>query len=129
MITPLSTMRKIATALIIFVSLEHLGFLIMEMFFWQTPFVQKVFGVSPELAAESGFMAANQGLYNGFLSIGLLWGLVAQKKDVILFFLLCVIVAGIFGAITVKPTVFVAQSVPAIMALILSLLSAKDSKY
>lgn len=118
-------MMAAAKVLVIFVALEHLGFLVMEMFYWQTSFVQKLFGVSPELAAESGFMAANQGLYNGFLSIGLMWALFTHKKDVVVFFLICVIVAGIFGAITVKPSVFVAQSCPALLALVTYLLSAR----
>jgi len=109
-------MSNIFRFLALLVSIEHFTFLIIEMFFWQTPFVQKLFGVSPELAEKSGFMAANQGLYNGFIAAGLIWGIISCRKDVSVFFLSCVIIAGIFGAFTVKPTVFLAQSVPAIIA-------------
>ena len=71
-------------------------------------------------------MAQNQGLYNGFLVAGLLWGLITRKRDVIVFFLLCVIVAGIYGAVTVKPTIFVVQAVPAILALGFTMLAKRN---
>ena len=70
-------------------------------------------------------LAANQGLYNGFLAAGLLWGLVARKSDVVIFFLLCVIIAGIFGALTAKPTILLVQAAPGAIALGLTLLARK----
>lgn len=76
-----------------------------------------MFDLTEEFAQATYFMAQNQGLYNGFLAAGLIWGLLAKKRDVTIFFLLCVIVAGVFGAITVSPTIFAAQAVPAILAL------------
>jgi putative membrane protein len=110
-------MKFISIGLTAFVALLHSGFLAMEMFFWTTPFVRERFGLSAEFAEETVAMAANQGLYNGFLVAGLLWGLLAKRRDVKTFFLLCVIVAGAFGALSVKPSIFVIQSVPAILAL------------
>ncbi|MCL4131192.1 UNVERIFIED_CONTAM: hypothetical protein GTU68_041099 [Idotea baltica] len=116
-------MRMIATVFTALVALLHLGFVALEMFFWNHPIGQKVFGTTQEFAAETQFMASNQGLYNGFLVAGLVWGLVAKKRDVTVFFLLCVIVAGVFGAITVKPTIFLVQALPAVFALGATMLS------
>jgi putative membrane protein len=76
-----------------------------------------MFDLTEEFAQATYFMAQNQGLYNGFLAVGLIWGLLAKKRDVTIFFLLCVIIAGVFGEVTVSPTIFVAQAVPAILAL------------
>jgi len=100
--------------------------MIVEMFLWQSPTAYKMFDIKAEFATETVFMAQNQGLYNGFLVAGLLWGLIAKKRDVVIFFLLCVIVAGVYGAITVKPTVFVVQAVPAIFALGFTLMSKRN---
>jgi len=108
------------------VALLHMGFLIIEMFLWQHPIGRKVFDTSEEFAANTAFMAQNQGLYNGFLVAGLVWGLISKKRDVVIFFLLCVIVAGIYGAVTVKPTIFVVQAVPAILALGFTLLVKRN---
>ena len=80
----------------------HLYFLVLEMFLWDTPTGHKTFGLEPAFAAESKTLAANQGLYNGFLAAGLVWGLVDDLDDVKLFFLACVIVAGAYGAVTVN---------------------------
>lgn len=114
-------MRHFATFFTTLVALLHFGFMMVEMFFWNHPLGQKMFGLSESLASQTGWMAANQGLYNGFLVAGLIWGLAAKKRDIVIFFLLCVIVAGVFGAITVKPTVFIVQALPAIIALGLTL--------
>lgn len=111
-------MRLLAGFFTFLVAAMHAGFLAMEMFFWETPFVQDAFNITPEFARETAFMAANQGLYNGFLAAGLLWGLAFKKKDVVIFFLLCVIVAGVYGAMSVKPSIFFIQAVPAMIALI-----------
>ena len=98
------------------VALLHLGFLAIEMFFWDHPFGQRLFAMTPEFAAKSATLAANQGLYNGFLAAGLIWGLVAGRRDVKLFFLACVVVAGIFGGLTAKPSIFFTQALPAVIA-------------
>jgi putative membrane protein len=76
-----------------------------------------VFGLDPEFSAQSRTLAANQGLYNGFLAAGLVWGAVAAKDDVLMFFLGCVIVAGVYGAMTVKRTIFYVQALPALLAM------------
>ncbi|MEP3890085.1 MAG: DUF1304 domain-containing protein [Hellea sp.] len=110
-------MKFIATLLTGFVALLHFGFMTVEMFFWKHPIGYKMFNTTAEFAAETATLAQNQGLYNGFLVAGLIWGLIAKKRDVTIFFLLCVIVAGIYGAITVSPTIFIVQAVPAILAL------------
>lgn len=108
-----------ATILVILVALLHLYFLVLEMFLWTKPMGRKVFGLTQTFAEESRALAANQGLYNGFLVAGLLWGvwLGAAGFPQKVFFLSCVIVAGIFGAATVSPRIFWVQSVPAIVAL------------
>ena len=93
--------------------------LVMEMLLWETPRVRKVFGTSPEFAASTKSMAANQGLYNGFLAAGLFWGLWQGDvgRDVVAFFLICIVVAGVYGAITVSRRIFFVQALPAILAL------------
>ena len=110
-------MSLIATVLTAFVAFSHFGFLVIEMFFWTTPFAQSRFGTTPEFAEASKVLAANQGLYNGFLAAGLVWALISGKQDVAIFFLACVIVAGVYGAVTVKPRIFFVQAVPALLAL------------
>lgn len=100
-----------------FVAVEHVGFLILEMFFWTKPIGLKVFNQTPEAAGSSAVLAANQGLYNGFLAAGLIWALSTARPDVAIFFLCCVVVAGVFGAMTVKPRIFLVQGLPALLAL------------
>lgn len=113
-------MHPIVVITVTVVSLLHIAFLIIEMFLWQTPTGKKMFGLSSEFAARSASLAANQGLYNGFLAAGLLWGLfVVNDLKSVYFFLACIIVAGIFGAITARPVIFWVQSVPAIIAALL----------
>ena len=92
-------MNLAANLVTAFVALSHLGFLVLEMFFWNHPVGWRIFAMTPETAASSAVLAANQGLYNGFLAAGLAWGLIAGRRDVKSFFLGCVIVAGIFGAL------------------------------
>jgi putative membrane protein len=91
------------------------------MFLWRTPFGRRVFGLTPEFAAASARLAANQGLYNGFLAAGLIWGLLAGHDSfyIKIFFLTCVIVAGVYGGFTVKKSIIVIQALPALIALIL----------
>jgi len=116
-------MKIISTILIVVVALLHFGFLILEMFFWDHEIGRKVFNMTAIQSKDSALLAMNQGLYNGFLATGLLWGLLAKKTDVICFFLGCVIVAGVFGAATVKASIFFTQSMPAIFALVTLYLS------
>ncbi len=106
------------------VALLHLYFLVLEMFFWSSPLGRRVFGLSPEFAKSSAVLAANQGLYNGFLAAGLLWGLVMGTEGfaIKVFFLGCVIVAGMFGALTASRKILWVQAVPGIAALALVLL-------
>jgi putative membrane protein len=106
-----------ANILVAFVALLHLLFLVMEMFLWTTPFGRRTFGLTPELAQASRPLAANQGLYNGFLAAGLIWGLAAHDVRVEVFFLVCVIVAGVFGAITAKRSILWIQALPGALAL------------
>ena len=93
----------------------HLYFLVLEMFLWDTPTGHKTFGLEPAFATESKALAANQGLYNGFLAAGLVWGLVADLDDAKLFFLACVIVAGAYGAVTVNRRILFVQALPALV--------------
>lgn len=102
------------------VALIHIYILVLEMFLWDRPQGRKAFGTTPAFAAESKTLAANQGLYNGFLAAGLIWGIVlGEAGDPIkVFFLLCVAVAGVFGAVTVSRKILFVQTIPAIIALI-----------
>ncbi|WP_298924254.1 DUF1304 domain-containing protein [uncultured Ramlibacter sp.] len=105
------------------VALLHLYFLVLEMFLWDKPAGRKVFKTTPEFATASKVLAANQGLYNGFLAAGLVWGLLGGGAAVLVFFLGCVIVAGVFGAATVNKRIFFVQALPALLALALLLLA------
>jgi putative membrane protein len=104
------------------VALEHIYILILEMFLWTTPQGQRAFGTTPEFARESRALAANQGLYNGFLAAGLFWGIAHPNPQtgtqIQLFFLLCVLVAAIYGGITVKRSILLVQGGPALLALL-----------
>jgi putative membrane protein len=112
-------MQLAANILVAIVALLHAWFLVLEMFLWDKPLGRKVFRLKPEFATASKFLAMNQGLYNGFLVAGLVWGLCANDFHIKIFFLACVIVAGIFGAVTVGRKVFFVQALPAIVALVL----------
>jgi putative membrane protein len=117
----------IANIVVALVAALHLYFLVLEMFLWTRPLGLKTFRNTPERAADSAVLAANQGLYNGFLAAGLIWGLVqavpAFAFQIKIFFLLCVIVAGIYGAATVSRRILLVQATPAAIALILLLLA------
>lgn len=121
-------MKLLANVLTSIVAVFHVLILILEMFFWNHPIGQKVFNMTPEVAATSEVLAMNQGLYNGFLAAGLFWGLIAARKDVKLFFLSCVVVAGIFGGLTAKFSIIFTQGMPALIALILVLLAFRESE-
>ena len=114
----MSTVANIAVAL---VALLHVYFLVLEMFLWDKPRGLRTFGLTQEFAAASKSLAANQGLYNGFLAAGLVWGLVlgANGNSIKIFFLACVIVAGIFGAITANRKILWVQALPGALALVL----------
>ncbi|WJR81989.1 DUF1304 domain-containing protein [Bradyrhizobium sp. NP1] len=116
-------MMLVANALVAVVAALHLYFLVLEMFLWTKPLGLRTFRQSLEKATDSAVLAANQGLYNGFLAAGLIWGLVhgvpAFAFQIKIFFLLCVIVAGIYGAATVSRRILYVQALPAVLALIL----------
>ena len=113
-------MKLVSDILIVIVALLHFFFLYLEMFLWDKPFGRKTFRMSEEQAKQSKTLAMNQGLYNGFLAVGLIWGLFAGDA-VKIFFLSCVIIAGIFGAFTVSKRIFYIQAIPAILALVVLL--------
>lgn len=102
------------------VALIHLYILVLEMFLWDKPQGMKAFGTTPELAAQTRVLAANQGLYNGFLAAGLIWGIwLGEAGDPVkLFFLLCVAVAGLYGAATVSRKILFVQTIPAVIAIV-----------
>lgn len=120
-------METLSSILVLLVGLEHVYILVLEMFLWTQPRTMKIFGITPEEAEITKTLAANQGLYNGFLAAGLLYSLVANDTEVIftlkVFFLLCVIIAGIYGGITAKPRIVLVQSFPALIALIVTFLA------
>lgn len=113
-------MTLLTTILIVFVALEHFYFLILEMFLWTTPKGIKTFGLkSKNFADDTKVLAANQGLYNGFLAAGLIFSIIQKDIQIAVFFLICVIIAGIYGSYSTKQIkLFYAQAVPAIIALI-----------
>ena len=114
-------MSMLANIVVGLIGLLHVYILVLEMFLWDTPRGMKAFGLTPEFAAQTKTLAANQGLYNGFLAAGLFWGLSqgAAGTDVQVFFLLCVLVAGLYGAATASRRILFIQAVPAAIALAL----------
>jgi len=114
-------MKLAAEISVLLVALLHIWFLVLEMFLWDKPFGRRTFGMTPEHAAATKTLAMNQGLYNGFLAAGLLWSLAAGAQ-VTVFFLVCVIVAGVFGAATASRKILWVQAVPGLLALVLVLL-------
>jgi putative membrane protein len=114
-------MSIIAKILIALIALEHLYFLVLEMFLWTTPRTRAAFGMSAEQAEQTKVLAANQGLYNGFLAAGLIWSLLAPAayaRELALFFLGCVLVAGLYGGATANKRIWYLQALPAAIALI-----------
>ncbi len=113
-------MHTLANIIAALVALTHFYILYLEMFQWDSPRTMKAFGTTPEFAAQSKSMAANQGLYNGFLAAGLVWGLATDQFAVKAFFLLCVLVAGVVGAVSTKnPRIHFFQTIPAGLGLLL----------
>jgi putative membrane protein len=113
-------MSTITIILIAFIALEHFHFMVLEMFLWTTPKGIKTFGLkSKQFAEDTKVLAANQGLYNGFLAAGLVLAILTEHKNSLLFFLICVTIAGIYGSYSTKQIkLFLVQSVPAIIALV-----------
>jgi putative membrane protein len=113
----------VAAIAIAIVAILHIVFLVMEMFLWNKPIGRKSFGLTEELAAATANLAKNQGLYNGFLAAGLIWAALSGTWSVQLFFLGCVIVAGIFGGLTVGKSILWIQAAPGAIAFILAFLA------
>ena len=118
-------MTTIATVMVTLVAVLHVYFLVLEMYFWEKPLGLRAFGLTPEFAKASKTLAANQGLYNGVLAAGLIWGvsLGSNGNNIKIFFLLCVLVAGIFGSLTASRKILYIQAMPAAIALLLIELS------
>jgi putative membrane protein len=112
----------VAAVLVLLVALLHLYFLVLEMFLWTKPQGRAAFGTDAEFAEASKTLAANQGLYNGFLAAGV-WGLLDDQYGVQVFFLACVILAGVYGAITVNRRILLVQALPAAVALLFVVLA------
>lgn len=102
-----------------FVAIQHIFFLVLEMFLWTKPLGRKVFRMTPEKASSTAVLAANQGLYNGFLAAGLIWSLWSEQLSMATFFLSCVVIAGIFGGATVNRRIFFIQAIPGVIGLVL----------
>jgi putative membrane protein len=120
-----TVIATIANLLIGLIAALHVYILVLEMFLWETPRAMKAFGLTPELARQTKNLAANQGLYNGFLAAGLFWGLFLGPEgfQVKVFFLLCVLIAGIYGAATANKRILFIQAIPAALALLVLLIS------
>lgn len=119
-------MDVVAKIFVALVALIHVYILVLEMFLWRTPRARKAFGTTPEFAEQTAVLAANQGLYNGFLAAGLVFGIVAGGTvgfPVTVFFLACVIVAGLYGAATASKRIILVQALPAAVALALTLVA------
>jgi putative membrane protein len=120
-------MTVLAAVFVTIVAVLHAGFLVLEMFLWRTPYGLRTFHMTREVAESSAVLAANQGLYNGFLAAGLLWGLigygVVSGRAILTFFLASVIIAGLYGAATVSRRIALIQAFPAAVALTLVWLS------
>lgn len=118
-------MSMAANFVVLLIALLHVYILVLEMFLWDKPRGLRAFGITREFATSTKALAANQGLYNGFLSVGLFWGLYlgTQGQQFKVFFALCILVAGLYGAATVNQRILFIQAVPAAVALLLLLLA------
>jgi putative membrane protein len=116
-------MLYVVNFLVVVIAILHIGFLVLEMFYWDHPRGRKIFHTTPEFSRASAVLAANQGLYNGFLAAGLIWGLVNGQVSVIVFFLLCVLIAGLYGGFTARRRILYIQALPAALALLAIFLS------
>jgi len=118
-------MTVFANVMVALVAVSHVGFMVLEMFFWNHAVGERVFQLPRDVLASSAVLAANQGLYNGFLAAGLGWSLVSNRRDLKRFFLGCVVVAGVFGAVTAKSSLFFTQALPALIAIMAVSLAAR----
>lgn len=116
-------MQSVANLLVLLIALLHVYILVLEMFWWQTPRGQRAFGMTPEFARATAVLGANQGLYNGFLAAGLFWGLLTGSFAIKVFFLLCVLVAGLYGGFSASRRILYIQAVPAAITLIVLVLA------
>jgi putative membrane protein len=116
-------MSVVAGVLVGIVAALHAYFLVLEMFLWRTPRVRATFGTTEGFADESAALAANQGLYNGFLAAGLVWSLIAGDFGARVFFLICVVVAGVYGAAKANRRIIFVQALPAVLAIVFVLLA------
>ncbi|MEV4239929.1 MULTISPECIES: DUF1304 domain-containing protein [unclassified Nocardia] len=122
-------MRIVAEVLVGLVALLHIYILVMEMFLWTTPRVRASFGSTVEFAEQTKVLAANQGLYNGFLAAGLIWGIIASDPvgfAAMIFFTACVVVAGIYGAATANRRILIVQALPGAIALVAVLVAGSS---
>ena len=119
-------MQVVAEVLVGIVAAIHVYIVVLEMFLWKTPRGQKAFDLTPEFAEQTAPLAANQGLYNGFLAAGLIWGLIASDPvgyGARVFFLVCVVIAGVYGTFTANKRILFIQALPAAIALVLVILA------
>ncbi len=114
-------LKLLAQIAVLVIAIEHVYILVLEMFLWNKPAGLKAFGQSQQMADATKVLAANQGLYNGFLAAGLFWGLGTGNREFMLFFLLCVLVAGVYGGLTSSRKILLIQALPAAVALALVL--------
>jgi len=112
-------MKFLASFMTFLVALLHIGIMVLEMFFWTHPIGQKIFSMTAEVAQSSQILAMNQGLYNGFLGFGLLWGLISGNQSLKIFLLTCITIAGIFGGLTAKTSILYVQALPGFITLLL----------
>ncbi len=119
-------MNILANILVAIVALLHIGFMVLEMFLWNGPTGQRIFAMTPEMSSATAVLAANQGLYNGFIAAGLLWGVMSNRLDLRVFFLTCVVLAGVFGGISAKSTILFTQAAPGLVALAFVLLANRQ---
>ena len=117
-------MILVANIVIAVIAILHVGFLVLEMFLWNHAFGRKTFKMTSEYSQASASLAANQGLYNGLLAAGLIWGLISGEFSVKLFFLICALIAGIFGGLTAKRSILYIQALPALIGLIMLYLAS-----
>ncbi len=114
-------MKLASLVLSYFVAIQHIGFLVLEMFLWNSPTGHKIFKLKPDFAEQTTTLAANQGLYNGFLAVGLIWALTTGQHQVQVYFLSCVVVAGLYGAYSASMNILFIQALPAAIALAFTL--------
>ncbi|MBG1269026.1 DUF1304 domain-containing protein [Nostoc sp. WHI] len=120
-------MKIVAVIAVAIVGVIHVAIAIAEMFFWETPFIYERLGFTPDIAHQVAPIVKNAGLYNAFIAAGLFWGAFNENRSIRLFFLVCVVVAGIYGAVTLRPTTLVLQTLPAAIALILVWLDSRSN--